>query len=153
MYLFSISCLGLVSVVSWCIWNSSVPELDTTPVVIASGVAKDNVQDDVEVVNRLELGGKHWARDYRRPLYDPPPVVKPVVKKVPRKIPFTLTGTILEPNNPQAIVRSKKGGDVRFLKIGSKVTNDPLDGIVTSITSERVVVKRPDDEVTVELEP
>lgn len=156
MYLFSISCLGFVSVVSWYIWNSSVPELDTTPVIAKAGGVKKIVQGNaqVEVLDSLELGGKHWTRAYRRPLYDPPPVVKPVVKKVPRKIPFTLTGTILEPNNPQAIVRSKRGGDVRFLKIGSQATKDPLDGIVTSITSERIVIKRPDDdEVTVELEP
>ena len=153
MYLFSISCLGFVSVVSWYIWNSSVPELDTTPIIAKAGGVKKIVQSNaqVEVVDSLELGGKHWTRAYRRPLYDPPPVVKTVVKKKPRPITFRVTGTILEPDNPQAII-SLRTGDVRILRVGSQVSDDPLDGTITSISSEKIMVKRRDDEVTVAVE-
>ena len=153
MYLFSISCLGFVSVVSWYIWNSSVPELDTTPVIAKAGGVKKIVQGNaqVEVLDSLELGGKHWTRAYRRPLYDPPPVVKTVVKKNPRPITFRVTGTILEPDNPQAII-SLRTGDVRILRVGSQVSDDPLDGTITSISSEKIMVKRRDDEVTVAVE-
>ena len=87
MYLFSISCLGFVSVVSWYIWNSSVPELDTTPVIAKAGGVKKIVQGNaqVEVLDSLELGGKHWTRAYRRPLYDPPPVVNLLSRKCREK--------------------------------------------------------------------
>ena len=153
MYLLSSSCLGVVSWASWLIWNRPLPEVEKKTIVVQASLVKNNApnKDEVALVDELEIDGVHWARQYRRPLYDPPPVIVPVVKKKPRPIKFRVTGTILEPDNPQAII-STRTGEVRILRVGSSISDDPLDGKISAISSTRIVVQRPDDEVTVSVE-
>ena len=97
---------------------------------------------------KVDLAGRYWKQSYRKPLYDPPPVFKPVVKRKPRPINYTVSGTILDAAGSQAILKLNNG-QVRLLKLGEQVTNDPLDGTITDIAAEGIKVQRKDDIVTV----
>jgi hypothetical protein len=84
-----------------------------------------------------------WNREWRRPLYDPPPPT--VVAAPPRPITVKLMGTIIEPDNSQAFVETTSG-TVELKRIGDSLTSDPADGTIAEIAATQITIKRADGE-------
>ncbi len=93
----------------------------------------------------------HWAKKWRRPLYDPPPVKEVVIVAPPRPVTFTLTGTAIDAQNSQAFLRLSSG-EIVLRQIGEPITADPLDGKISKITATGISVARETDEIELSVE-
>jgi len=94
----------------------------------------------------VDVRDASWRRPLRQPLYDPPPPKKVVVKKQVRPVTVKLTGTVLESENSQAFLKLSNGS-VALKRIGDQVTDNPLDGHITAITANAIVIQREEDEI------
>ncbi|MEM8784153.1 MAG: hypothetical protein AAGE65_15060 [Planctomycetota bacterium] len=86
-----------------------------------AGHVETEVNDDQ--VQALRVAA---TRPLRRPLYDPPPAV--IVPPPPPPLRLRLVGTILEPGNSQALLRSADG----------RIAMHPLGATVDEATIDRI---------------
>jgi hypothetical protein len=84
----------------------------------------------------------------RQALYDPPPPV-PEVKQVP-PLQVELLGTIVEPENSMAIIRSE-GGSVQYKRVGETLGPADSPASVEEIHSDAIVVQRLEERLTLKV--
>jgi len=73
----------------------------------------------------------HWSRQFRRPLYEPPPQKEEKPKFVPPPLKVKLLGTIMEPGNAQAILMTSNG-EVVMPRVGDLVEGAAIEAIDSS---------------------
>jgi len=86
-----------------------------------------------------------WDRPLRRALYDPPPP-PPVVRELP-PLGVELLGTIIEPDNSMALVRSEQGS-VEYKRVGDIVGPVDSPASVVEIGAESIIVERAEERIT-----
>lgn len=137
---------GLVLLAAWPIGILlSPPAPLATPrgtTEAAHAVEAEASPDDASAASQsIEAYAAIYARDLRRPLVDPEPPVKPPPPKP--KLGLTLEGTVIEPGNNYAFVRTRADG-TRIVSEGQTVQ----DAEVVSIESGRIVVRFHDELIT-----
>jgi hypothetical protein len=107
------------------------------------------LEDDISGAAGHEPKREHfaalWDHPLRRVLYDPPPP-KPEVKQLP-PLRLELLGTILEPLNSMAIIRSEQG-TIEYKRVGDVVGPGESPANVVEIGSESIIVERAAERIT-----
>jgi hypothetical protein len=88
-----------------------------------------------------------------RPLFDPPPAPLPEVVPPPPPPPLEvkLLGTIVNPQRPQAILRTQQG-DVVFKGIGDSIEGTSPEAVIKVISKGSIEVHRGDHRDTLTIE-
>lgn len=87
----------------------------------------------------------HWALDLHRPLYDPPP--REPAAPAPPRLRLELLGTIVEPGDARALVRTSDG------QVSFKREGDTADGARIEVIQEtRIEVTYNDETIALSLD-
>jgi len=109
--------------------------LDAGPVCAEPSPERVAPRPERAPVLPLEAYAAVYERDLQRPLYDPSPVPAPAAKPPPAPD-LRLVGTVIEPDNTFALLRTRRG-EVKWARIG-----EALEGAeVVEIESEAVTVR------------
>lgn len=140
------TCVCLAAAVVVVIWAARVP----TPVVRVAQPSSAGSSHMTTPATELQPPSRdQFARlcdvPLRRPLYDPPPP-KPEVRRPP---PFVveLLGTIIEPDNSLAIIRTERG--VEYKRAGDQIGPPESPGRIVEIHANAVTVERSEERITV----
>ena len=119
--------LGVFLVVFWGLAPLPEPEATATH---SRGPANLDGEIERRTVAMEDFQGL-WDLPLRRPVYDPPPQV--VVRETPKPPPLTirLVGTIIEPDNRQAII-IHQGREMGFYRVGQTVEQAKIIAIDTN---------------------
>jgi hypothetical protein len=115
--------------------NAPTAHRNSTTAVVANTVDNPTLKEFAQ----------YWERPLRRALYDPP-LPKPEVKQLP-PLQLELLGTIIEPPNSMAIVRTEQGL-TEYKRVGDTV--GPADGPakIVEIGPSEIVMERTSERVT-----
>ena len=130
--LATLSCIAAVVVVIRGVTADDSDQFDTKTFKIQNTV--DNTSDATPGLKLRDLEPL-WSLRLQQPLYDPPPVVVAEPKFVPPPLGIRLLGTIVEPDNSQAILMAADG-EIVFQRVGQTVG----DATIESITADAITV-------------
>jgi len=142
--------LATLSLVGWSVWEPvdvAIPE-DHQP-----NAQKRLVKDKENGPSRPALSQFKplWKKRLRLPLYDPPPPKPKVVKvKPPPPLKTKLLGTMIEPGNSRAMLSTPRGA-VELKGVGDVIDTETPPAKVVTIEPNRVVVRRNDRLITLEI--
>jgi hypothetical protein len=141
--LATFGCLvGAGAVLNWGL-SPTVPVNPGTAAMVKRTTVNTHPLDTAEPTPQdfLQL----WGRPLRRPLYDPPPP-KPEVKELP-PLQLELLGTIIEPPNSIAIIRSGQGSS-EYKRIGDQLGPADSPASLIEIGPSEIVVERSGQRIT-----
>jgi hypothetical protein len=126
-------------------WAVNGEPVCTDPPITTTTKETKHASPDRPAEAKLDEFAQLWNRPLRRALYDPPPP-KPEVKQLP-PLQIELAGTIIEPANSMAIIRSQQGR-TEYKRVGDTV--GPPDGLgkIVEIGANEVVVERGQERIT-----
>jgi hypothetical protein len=93
----------------------------------------------------------NWARQLRRPLFDPPPAVAVVVKPPPQPLRVKLLATMVEPENSTAMLKHANG-KVVFCKVGDTLGADEVGTEILKIETGSISVRRGQEQLRLTVE-
>src|ERR1700733_14765789 len=102
-------------------------------------------------VGRTASEPANWARQLRRPLFDPPPVVGRVVKPPPQPLRVKLLATVVEPENSTAMLKHANG-KVVFCKVGDSLGADEAGTEILKIETGAISVRRGQEQLRLTVE-
>jgi len=114
--------------------GSPLPRLSTAQV---DAIRYEPTLADFEKLSDLAL---------RRPLYDPPPP-KVEVKQLP-PLQIELLGTVIEPENSLAIIRSEQGS-IAYKRVGDSLGPDGSAANIQEIEQDSIILKREEERITI----
>ena len=92
-----------------------------------------------EALPQLSSFAKVWYVPLQRPVFDPPPPPPPVVVKPdPPAVRVKLLGTVVERNQPKAMLRLPSGR-MAILAAGEVFDNEPGTAAIQEVQSKQVV--------------
>lgn len=124
-------------------------EVNKPPVIDDRAVEINRRDTGPEPIPAIELAALRplWALDLGQTLFDPPPVVVEEPKFVPPPLRLQLLGTVIEPDNEQAIVMTSQNRVV-FARVGQELEN----AVIRSITESRIEVAYYDETRTIHVQ-
>ena len=136
-----------VAIVAWGIRPPAISLATTTKTAGNSQPDKTPTTKQQTQPSREEFT-PYLDRPLRQSLYDPPPPV-PEVKQLP-PLQVELLGTILEPENSMAIVRSQEGS-VQYKRVGETIGPMDSPASVREILTDSIVVEREKERLTLKV--
>jgi hypothetical protein len=136
------SVAGTGFIMTWAFTNQPV---QTHPAIKSDTEPQSDSATQQPEDAKLDYFVQFWDRPLRRALYDPPPP-QPTIKQLP-PLRVELAGTIIEPPNSMAIVRTEQGR-TEYKRLGDLV--GPADGPakVIEIGANEIVVERASERIT-----
>jgi hypothetical protein len=136
------SVAGTGFVMTWAFKDQPIP----THLAVKNDIEPQSESEPQQPVEaRLDDFVQLWDRPLRQALYDPPPPQAEIKQLPPLRV--ELAGTIIEPPNSMAIVRTEQGR-TEYKRLGDLV--GPADGPakVIEIGANEIVVERASERIT-----